>query len=116
MLVNDLLHSWGSWARKGHDNLGYPSINTIAKFSRGTGFIGRGYEGNDAPEIAIVDNAINALSKMHPSEGEIIKMTYIHRMPVSRMAKALDIGRGQVREKSKFAHGWIESFLIGVVS
>lgn len=116
MQVNDLLHSWGTWARKGHDNLGYPSISTIAKFSEGAGFVDRAYEGNDAPEIAIVDNAVNALSKMHPSEGEIIKMTYVHRMPVSRMAKALDIGRGQVREKSKFAHGWIESFLVVCVT
>jgi len=116
MEVNDLLLSWGSWARKGQDNLGYSSINTIAKFSSGAGFVDRAFEGNDAPEIAIVDNAISALSRMHPNEGEIIKMTYVHRMPVSRIAKALNVGRGQVREKSKFALGWIESFLISVVT
>lgn len=116
MEVSDLLHSWGSWSRKGQDNLGYPRINTIAKFANGTGFVDKSFEGNDAPEITIVDNAVRALSLRHPPEGEIIKMTYVHRMPVGRIAKALNIGRGQVREKSKFAHGWVESFLIGVVS
>lgn len=116
MEVSNLLHSWGAWARKGHDHLGYPSVNTIAKFSSGTGFIDKAYEGNDAPEIQIIDNAVNALSRTHPNAGEIVKMTYVHRMPVSRIAKALDIGRGQVREKSKFALGWIESFVICGVS
>lgn len=116
MEVSDLLRSWGSWARKGQDNLGFSTINTIAKFASGTGFVDRAFEGNDAPEIAIVDSAVSALSQMHPSEGEVIKMTYVHRMPVSRIAKALNIGRGQVREKHKFALGWIESFLIGLIT
>ena len=81
MQVNDLLHSWGTWARKGHDNLGYPSISTIAKFSKVQVLLTALTKAMML--VAIVDNAVNALSKMHPSEGEIIKMTYVHRMPVA---------------------------------
>lgn len=107
--IEDALYGWGDWARQ-DKSIGYPKVSAIHRFRVDGGQSGQGA----APVISeesfseVVDSAVGRLSMRHPLEGEIVKLTYVHKMNASRVGSALKIGRGQVRERLKYAHGWLE--------
>lgn len=107
--IEDLLYGWGDWARD-DAGLGYPKVSTIHRFRIGGGQSGVGPQigGDSYPLAEKIDQFVSKLSRVHPLEGEIVKLTYVHKMNAGRVGSALKIGRGQVRERLKYAHGWLE--------
>lgn len=108
--IEDLLYGWGDWARA-DASIGYPSHSTISRFGTDAGQSGSGVKTAMISVHDKTDQAVARLSRRHPLEGEIVKLTYLHRMNASRVGSALKIGRGQVRERLKYSHGWLEVFL-----
>lgn len=108
--IEDLLYGWGDWARD-DAGLGYPKVSTIHRFRIDGGQSGVGLQiGGDAYPLAEkIDHVVSKLSRVHPLEGEIVKLTYVHKMNAGRVGSALKIGRGQVRERLKYSHGWLEA-------
>ena len=110
--IEDALFGWGDWARD-DAGLGYPKVSTIHRFrvDGGQSGVGLRINGDHYPLAEKVDSAVGRLSRVHPLEGEIVKLTYVHKMNAGRVGSALKIGRGQVRERLKYSHGWLEVFV-----
>ena len=109
ILIEDALFAWGDWAR--HDlSIGYPKTSSIYRFQVEQGSSAQGqvidFESSILEEK--VDSLVGQLSRSHRIEAEIVKLTYVHRYNAARVGSALKIGRGQVRERLKFSHGWLE--------
>lgn len=125
--IQQLLRAWGKWARQNADELGYASPMEV--IMRGAPecckedaviHIGRydDVEFISDDKALVLDRIVGNLCRIHPVEGECLRMKYVGGMTPERIAKnyltkleGKNVGKYKAVQYISAAEGFVDGYI-----